>query len=98
MSTLITRDTSDQVTQRSEHYWDWMGIVVGLLGCMAQSTQVYSEWQRTEPSGLSLGFVLGYLLVFAFWLAYGLFFRRPAIIVTNALALILQSLLLLALW
>lgn len=80
-----------------EKYWDLAGIVVGLLGCLAQLTQVLSEWQRTEVSGLSLGFVLGYLLVFGFWLAYGLFFKRPAIIVTNAIAFILQVFLLLAL-
>lgn len=84
--------------QQLEKYWDLAGIVVGLLGCAAQLSQVISEWQRVAPSGLSLSFVLGYALVFAFWLAYGLFFKRPAIIITNAIALLLQSVLLSALW
>ncbi len=80
-----------------ETVWDVAGVIVGLMGCLAQLTQVIAEWQRTEPSGLSLGFVLGYLLVFAFWLAYGLFFKRMAIIVTNAIAFVLQAALLIAL-
>lgn len=84
--------------QQLEKYWDLAGIIVGLLGCAAQLSQVISEWQRVAPSGLSLSFVLGYALVFAFWLAYGLFFKRPAIIITNAIALLLQSFLLSALW
>lgn len=84
--------------QQREKYWDIAGVVVGLMGCLAQSTQVISEWQNTGPSNLSLVFVLGYWLVFAFWLAYGLFFKRMAIIVTNSLALLLQTALLLAQW
>lgn len=87
-----------QKKQRLEKSWDLAGIVVGLMGCAAQLSQVISEWQRTDPSGLSLIFVLGYALVFAFWLAYGLFFKRSAIIITNAIALILQSFLFSALW
>ncbi|WP_250461222.1 hypothetical protein [Microbulbifer litoralis] len=89
--------SAESIDNSREKYWDLAGIVVGLLGCVAQLSQVISEWQRSGPSGLSVSFVLGYLLVFAFWLAYGLFFRRPAIIVTNLIALVLQSLLLLSL-
>ncbi|WNO10004.1 hypothetical protein [Teredinibacter sp. KSP-S5-2] len=85
-----------QSKYRNEKAWDFAGIVIGLLGCLAQLTQVISEWQREDPSGLSIGFVFGYLLVFGFWLAYGVFFRRPAIIVTNAIALILQTFLFVA--
>jgi uncharacterized protein with PQ loop repeat len=84
--------------QKREKYWDIAGICVGLMGCLAQLTQVISEWQNTGPSNLSLVFVLGYWLVFAFWLAYGLFFKRMAIIVTNSLAFLLQTALLLAQW
>ncbi|NTS76258.1 hypothetical protein HR060_05195 [Catenovulum sp. SM1970] len=80
----------------AEQRWDLMGILVGLMGCFAQSTQVISEWQRTGESSLSISFVLGYLLVFGFWFAYGLFFKRAAIIITNAIALALQAGLLLA--
>lgn len=85
-------------SQQREKYWDRAGIFIGLLGCLAQSSQVISEWQRTGPSNLLFLFVLGYWLVFAFWLAYGLFFKRSAIIVTNSIALILQTALLLAQW
>ncbi|MBN7818519.1 hypothetical protein [Bowmanella yangjiangensis] len=82
--------------QMQEKYWDIAGIIIGLMGCLAQLTQVVSEWQRSEPVTMSLAFVIGYWLVFAFWLAYGLFFKRPAIIVTNSIALLLQSALLIA--
>ncbi|GGO68103.1 hypothetical protein [Bowmanella pacifica] len=81
---------------RQEKYWDMAGILIGLMGCLAQLTQVISEWQRSDPGNMSLAFVIGYWLVFAFWLAYGLFFKRPAIIVTNSIALLLQSALLIA--
>ncbi len=79
-----------------EKYWDRAGVLIGLLGCLAQSTQVISEWQRSGPSSLLLPFVVAYWLSFAFWLAYGLFFKRTAIIVTNSIALLLQTALLLA--
>lgn len=95
---LTEQPSAHHKQRRMEKGWDLAGIIVGLMGCAAQLSQVISEWQRTEPSGLSLSFVLGYALVFAFWLAYGLFFKRPAIIITNAIALILQTLLLSALW
>ncbi|WP_340677694.1 hypothetical protein [Paraglaciecola sp.] len=83
-----------------EKRWDLAGIIVGLMGCVAQLSQVSNEWQRGggESSGLSFGFVVGYLLVFAFWLAYGLFFKRSAIIITNAIALLLQIFLLVSLF
>lgn len=93
--TLNPQQSATQNQQR-EKYWDMAGIFIGLMGCLAQLTQVISEWQRTDPSSLSLLFVLGYWLVFAFWLAYGLFFKRSAIIITNSIALLLQTALLLA--
>ena len=81
-----------------ERAWDIAGVIIGLLGCIAQLSQVLNEWFNESPSSLSIGFVLGYWLVFGFWLAYGLFFKRIAIIVTNSIALLLQSFLIIAVW
>ncbi|GHF79316.1 hypothetical protein [Thalassotalea marina] len=91
-------NNSIQTQEMLEKRWDLAGIIIGLLGCVAQLTQVLNEWQRDTPSGLSIGFVSGYWLVFAFWLSYGLFFKRSAIIITNAIALLLQTILLISLF
>ncbi|MDO3381539.1 hypothetical protein [Gilvimarinus algae] len=74
----------------SDRYWDIAGMAFGALGCLALLGQLVSELQRQGASSLSLGFVLGFVAVYGFWLAYGLRFARPAIIFTNAVALCLQ--------
>lgn len=77
-----------------DQYWDIAGIVFGGIGCLAILGQLLSEINLDGETSLSLSFVLGYVVVFGFWLFYGLRFKRPAIILTNAICFLLQATLL----
>ena len=80
--------------QTSDKSWDIAGVIFGAIGSLAILGQLLNEIQLTTKSSLSLSFLIGYVTVFAFWLLYGLRFKRPAIIITNAVCLLLQSILL----
>jgi len=78
-----------------DKYWDIAGIVFGGVGCLAILGQLMREITLEGNTSLSLSFVVGYVVVFAFWLFYGLRFKRLAIILTNAICFLLQTALLL---
>ncbi|MBQ4876293.1 hypothetical protein J8M21_03600 [Pseudoalteromonas luteoviolacea] len=75
----------------SERHWDMAGVLFGGIGAFALLGQLLNELNRQGDSTLSMSFLLGYVVVFMFWLLYGLRFKRPAIICTNAVCLVLQS-------
>ena len=75
-----------------ERHWDMAGMLFGAIASIALLGQLITEVNRQEASTLSMTFLLGYWAVFGFWLLYGLRFKRPAIIVTNSVCLLLQSL------
>ena len=77
-----------------DKYWDFAGVVFGGVGCLAIFGQLMNEITLQGNTSLSLSFVVGYVVVFAFWFFYGLRFKRPAIILTNAVCLLLQTALL----
>lgn len=77
-----------------DKHWDFAGIIFGGVGCLAILGQLMNEITLKGQTSLSLSFVVGYVVVFAFWLFYGLRFKRPAIILTNAVCLLLQTALL----
>lgn len=79
----------------SDKYWDISGLIFGAIGCFAILGQLLNELEIQGKTSLSLSFLIGYVAVFSFWFLYGLRFKRPAIIITNAVCLILQSALLL---
>jgi uncharacterized protein with PQ loop repeat len=81
--------------QTQDKYWDIAGIIFGGVGCLAIFGQLLKELKLSGETSLSLSFVIGYVVVFVFWLFYGLRFKRPAIILTNAVCLLLQTALLL---
>ena len=81
--------------QTKDTYWDFAGVFFGGIGFIALFGQLLSELERQGPTNLSFTFLIGYVLVFGFWLMYGLRFQRMAIIVTNVLCLLLQILILL---
>jgi uncharacterized protein with PQ loop repeat len=84
----------NRILQTSDKSWDIAGVIFGAIGSLAILGQLINELQLTTKSSLSLSFLLGYVAVFAFWLLYGLRFKRPAIIITNGVCLLLQSALL----
>ncbi|KZN57835.1 hypothetical protein [Pseudoalteromonas luteoviolacea] len=75
----------------SERHWDVAGILFGAIAGIALLGQLITEMNRHGESTLSMTFLFGYVVVFGFWLLYGMRFKRPAIIVTNAVCLFLQS-------
>jgi uncharacterized protein with PQ loop repeat len=73
--------------------WERVGLAMGLLACASIASQLVHELSSRTPSSLSWPFLLGFALVYAFWLLYGLRFRRVAIWLSNGVAVVLQLLL-----
>ena len=74
-------------------HWERVGLAMGLLACASIASQLVHELSSRAPSSLSWPFLLGFALVYAFWLLYGLRFRRVAIWLSNGVAVVLQLLL-----
>ncbi|AOT06808.1 hypothetical protein [Pseudoalteromonas luteoviolacea] len=87
----MLRVTWTHFLMSDERYWDMAGVLFGGIGAFALLGQLLSELNRDGESTLSMSFLFGYVVVFLFWLLYGLRFKRPAIIWTNAICLGLQS-------
>ncbi|HQU55071.1 MAG: hypothetical protein H6561_12335 [Lewinellaceae bacterium] len=75
-------------------YFETVGTFVGLFACSMIALQVVREWRLKTPSSLSLGYLVGWILIFFFWWLYGIRFNTFAILVSNAIATTLQILLL----
>lgn len=78
-----------------EKYFEVAGTGFGLFASLSIAFQIFAEYSSPNASTLSIGYVVGFLLIFGFWILYGLRFRRAALWVTNGIALIMQTLLLL---
>jgi uncharacterized protein with PQ loop repeat len=77
----------------ADAHWERVGLAMGLLACASIASQLIHELSSRAPSSLSLAFVLGFALVYAFWFLYGLRFRRVAIWLSNGVAMLLQLML-----
>lgn len=75
-------------------FFEAAGTVAGLLCSLTIVAQVYAEWRSAAPSTLSPPYVLGFMMVFLFWTLYGIRFKRMALWLTNGIALVIQTLLL----
>jgi len=74
--------------------WEMAGTTAGLCGCGCIAAQVWRECSSRGASSLSIGYVVGFLAIFAFWTAYGVRFSRPALWLTNGIGTGLQAALL----
>ena len=81
----------------NDRTWEALGIVAGLGTCCALAVQSWQAWTGPPPA-LSTFFLVALQLVFAFWAAYGWRFRRPALWLTNGLAMMLHLSLCVAVW
>ena len=72
-------------------YFETAGLIVGLGANVVISLQVYKEFKSDLKSSLSLGYVIGWWLIFVFWFLYGLRFDAIAITISNGLATIIQT-------
>ena len=77
-----------------DKYFEAIGILIGFLASLSIATQVHAERLTEKPSTVSIAYVSGFLVIFAFWTLYGLRFRRTALWVTNGIAVLMQTLLL----
>lgn len=78
-----------------EKYFEIAGSVFGFLASASIATQVYAEYSTDRPSTMSIVYAMGFLIIFAFWTLYGIRFNRVALWLTNGIAVLIQTLLLL---
>lgn len=74
-------------------YFETAGLIVGIGANVVISLQVYKEFKSKQKSSLSLGYVIGWWLIFIFWFLYGIRFDALAIIISNSLATVIQTIL-----
>lgn len=70
--------------------FETIGVFAGLGACFIVALQVWKEYKSKIPSSLSLGYVIGWVFIYAFWGLYGIRFETVALWLTNGIALILQ--------
>jgi uncharacterized protein with PQ loop repeat len=90
---LTQREGGRLLETIKDAHWERVGLGMGLLACASIASQLVHELSSRAPSSLSWPFLLGFALVYAFWLLYGLRFRRVAIWLSNGVAVVLQLLL-----
>jgi uncharacterized protein with PQ loop repeat len=84
------------------NFLDWIpedlmitiGTIAGLFACATISVQVVKEWRTKALSSLAIAYVAGWLVIFFFWMLYGIRFRQIALWLPNIIAVVLQSTLL----
>lgn len=76
-----------------EYIFEAFGLVAGFSGSFVIAIQLRKEYYSTEPSSLSLGYLFGWGAIFLFWGLYGIRLDAMALSLTNAVAVILQTLL-----
>lgn len=77
----------------ADAHWERVGLLMGFVACASIASQLVRELSTSAPSSLSLPFLLGFAVIYAFWLLYGLRFRRLGIWLPNVVAVVLQLLL-----
>jgi uncharacterized protein with PQ loop repeat len=72
--------------------------VVGLLGVAAIIPQIVKIWIQRETEGVAITTWVGFLISTIFWLAYGIIHKQKPIILTNTIALLAHSSIILGLF
>lgn len=76
-----------------ENFFETAGLIVGIGANIVIGIQVFKEYKSPRASSLSMGYVIGWWLIFVFWFLYGVRFDAMAITISNALAAIIQTVL-----
>lgn len=76
-------------------FFETAGLLVGLGANVVIAVQVWKEYKSQQPSSLSYGYVIGWWFIFLFWFFYGVRFDAMAITISNGLATLIQTALLL---
>lgn len=77
-----------------ESIFETIGVIFGFGACFVIAIQVYKEYRSNTPSTLSLGFLIGWIFIYLFWGLYGVRFGAMALWLTNGIAVIVQTALL----
>ncbi len=77
----------------SANFFETAGLIVGIGANIVIGIQVFKEYKSPRASSLSMGYVIGWWLIFVFWFLYGVRFDAMAITISNALAAIIQTVL-----
>jgi uncharacterized protein with PQ loop repeat len=78
-----------------ERHFEVAGTVFGVLASVTIAAQVHAEYSTSAPSTVSTVYATGFLVIFGFWTLYGIRFNRVALWLTNGIAVLVQSILLL---
>lgn len=73
---------------------DLLGFIAGALTTIAFVPQLLKTWTTKSAKDVSLGMMITFCMGVLFWLVYGLAIHAMPVIVTNAVTLILASLIL----
>lgn len=84
----------DLLFQIPESIFETFGVIFGFCGCLVIAIQVYKEYRSKIPSSLSMGFLIGWIFIYLFWALYGLRFGTLALWLSNCIAVIIQTTLL----
>ncbi|MDX1975835.1 MAG: SemiSWEET transporter [Rickettsiales bacterium] len=74
---------------------EWVGILAGLLTTLAYIPQTIKVLRSKDTHSLSLGMYASITCGLALWLVYGLLVASPAIIISNAISLVMAAFILL---
>ncbi|MBN2007771.1 hypothetical protein JW960_00330 [candidate division KSB1 bacterium] len=85
------------LTAIPDKIWEGIGTVIGFSASIFIAVQIITELKTAGPSTLSTYFVSGFFVIYFFWFLYGVRYQRFAIWFTNALAALLQLILLIIL-
>lgn len=76
------------------HWIEAIGIVAGSLTTLAYLPQVIQVWRSRSARDVSLGMFSLMVIGIGLWLCYGLLIGSPALILANAVTLVLAGLVL----
>lgn len=71
------------------NFVEYIGLAAGGLTTAAYLPQVYKTWRTKAVGGISLVMYSSMTLGVFLWLVYGVFLRAPAVIIANAVSLLL---------
>ena len=78
------------------HSAEWLGFIAGALLTVGFLPQVIRVYQLRSAHEISLIFTVLLLIGLICWVAYGIFFRLPSVIIWNSIAAALAVALLFA--
>ncbi len=68
---------------------EYVGMLAGTLTTVAFVPQLWQVWQSKSAHDINLGTFLMFSIGVALWLAYGILLHAPAVVISNAVTLIL---------